>query len=124
MTRQVLYIALFLLLAGLAFPFIPKNSEKSPERHFLDLALACNLDFRPAMEEALLSPYNIWKIDETCEESSEEITSEVRSGAIHVLRSNEHGYEIVFTPRVVGDRVEWSCESTVQITSKDCSIDT
>ncbi len=121
MIRQLQYIALCLLLIGLVITFIPEQQEKTPEREFLDLAVACHMKYRPGIEQGLRARANIWKVDETCPGSHDQIITEFRSGAVHVLRSREHGYQLTFVPQVFGDEVQWSCESTVFTTSLDCN---
>lgn len=113
MIRNAQIAAILLLLLGLAITFMPEKSQHTQESRFLSLALECHKDFRSGVEAAMLGSFNIFKLEEVCTSSADEISVEVRSGTTHVLRSHKHGYEISFSPQLVTGEVEWTCETNV-----------
>ncbi len=124
MRRRNLNLVLFVLLLILLVSTYVHDQDKqaqTPGQEFLELALACHEEYRPALEAMLSKTYNIFQITEGCSGGDDRLSSEILPDAVLAVRSREHGYEIILTPRAARDKIEWSCESTLQNTALACA---
>ncbi|WOJ97682.1 hypothetical protein R0137_03690 [Congregibacter brevis] len=112
-------VILALVLAALS---VPDYAELTPESEFALFAIACHIEARDSIETAL-AKYKVFKLESAC--SHESISSDIRSDGAHVLKSEELGYEMIFTPHAEGEGFVWSCRATPEkLTPEPCREDT